>query len=166
MPLVQVAALITEERVLETVRLVDAALKACGAEAPRIAVAGLNPHAGDGGNFGREEIDSIAPAVARAGEEGIDAHGPFSPDTVFVRARGGGFDAVVTMYHDQGQIAMKLMGFESGVTVFGGLPVPITTCAHGTGYDIVGRGKANPEGLRQALTLCRRMAQRRHRGRT
>ena len=105
----------------------------------RQAVAGLNPHAGDGGSLGREEIDVIAPAIEAARGEGIDARGPLSPDTVFVAARRGDFDAVVSMFHDRGQIAMKLMGFESGVTLHGGLPVPVATCASGTAFDIVGR---------------------------
>jgi 4-hydroxythreonine-4-phosphate dehydrogenase len=99
-------------------------LKAAGNAAPRIAVAGLNPHAGDGGSIGREEIDIIAPRSSAPAGEGIDAHGPLSPDTVFLAARRGDFDAVVSMYHDQGQIAMKLMGFDSGVTLHGGLPCP------------------------------------------
>jgi 4-hydroxythreonine-4-phosphate dehydrogenase len=128
---------------------------------PTIAVAALNPHAGDGGMFGREEIDVIAPTIETAKAEGIDAHGPFAADTIFVKARDGNFDAVVTMYHDQGQIAMKLMGFSRGVTVSGGLPVPITTPASGTAFDIVGKGIANAEGLRQAFFLLCKMAEAR-----
>ncbi len=153
-----VAGLIDEAGILESIVFIDEALKAAGKERPRLAVAALNPHAGDGGNFGREEIEIIAPAVAQARELGIAADGPLPADTVFVRARAGQFDAVVTMFHDQGQIAMKLMGFERGVTLIGGLPVPVTTPAHGTAYDIVGQGKANPAALREALELCRRMA--------
>jgi 4-hydroxythreonine-4-phosphate dehydrogenase len=126
--------------------------------APRLAVAALNPHGGEGGLFGREEIDAIAPAIQQARLDGIDAQGPFPADTIFLRARAGTFDAVVSMYHDQGQIAMKLMGFERGVTVQGGLPIPITTPAHGTAFDIAGRGVANPEALRQAFLLACRMA--------
>ena len=108
--------------------------------------------------MGREEIDLIAPAVSRAQAAGIDARGPFPADTIFVRAKQGEFDAVVTMYHDQGQIAMKLMGFDRGVTVLGGLPVPIATCAHGTAYDIVGRNAANSAPLENAFALAARMA--------
>jgi 4-hydroxythreonine-4-phosphate dehydrogenase len=111
--------------------------------------------------FGREEIDHIAPGIERACADGIRAEGPFPADTVFVAARDGAYDAVVSMFHDQGQIAMKLMGFGRGVTVAGGLPVPITTPAHGTAYDIAGTGVATGEGLWQAFLLCCRMAARR-----
>ena len=117
-------------------------MRTAGFERPRIAVAGLNPHAGDGGNFGREEIDAIGPAVEQAAADGIATEGPFPADTVFLRAKGGAFDAVLTMYHDQGQIAMKLMGFDRGVTLLGGFPFPICTPAHGTAYDIAGKGIA------------------------
>jgi 4-hydroxythreonine-4-phosphate dehydrogenase len=124
---------------------------------PRLAVAALNPHGGEGGLFGREEIEVIAPVVAQARAEGINASGPFPADTIFLRARGGAYDAIVSMYHDQGQIAMKLMGFERGVTVQGGLPIPITTPAHGTAFDIAGQGRANPNGLWQAYQIACRM---------
>jgi 4-hydroxythreonine-4-phosphate dehydrogenase len=159
-PLAAVTGLITEDAVLKATQLAHAALRAAGNPHPRIAVAGLNPHAGDGGIFGREEIDVIAPAIERARAEQIAAAGPYPADTVFVRARGGEFDAVVTMYHDQGQIAMKLMGFERGITILAGLPVPITTPAHGSAFDIAGKGAARVDALREAyLTACR-MAQR------
>lgn len=158
-----VAPNITVERVMRGIRLAHDTLTAAGYDKPRVAVAALNPHAGDGGMFGREEIDVIAPAVERAKTEGIDAQGPFAADTVFIKARDGHYDAVVTMYHDQGQVAMKLMGFSRGVTVSGGLPVPITTPASGTAFDIVGKGIANPEGLRQAFLLVCRMAEVRRR---
>jgi 4-hydroxythreonine-4-phosphate dehydrogenase len=160
-PLKEVCAHITPERILRAIRLAHNTLGSAGYEKPRIAVAALNPHAGDGGMFGREEIDVIAPTIETAKAEGIDAHGPFAADTIFVKARDGDFDAVVTMYHDQGQIAMKLMGFSRGVTVSGGLPVPITTPASGTAFDIVGKGIANAEGLRQAFFLVCRMAEAR-----
>jgi 4-hydroxythreonine-4-phosphate dehydrogenase len=124
-------------------------------------VAALNPHAGDGGNFGREEIDIIRPAVDAARAEGIGVEGPFPSDTVFVRARSGAFDAVVTMYHDQGQIAMKLMGFDRGVTLMGGFPFPICTPAHGTAYEIAGKGVANIGATRASLLLAATMAARR-----
>lgn len=159
----EVCANITVERVMRGIRLAHNTLGGAGFEKPRIAVAALNPHAGDGGLFGREEIDIITPAVDQAKAEGIDAQGPFAADTVFVKARDGQFDAVVTMYHDQGQVAMKLMGFSRGVTVSGGLPVPITTPASGTAFDIVGQGIANPEGLHQAFLLVCRMADIRRR---
>jgi 4-hydroxythreonine-4-phosphate dehydrogenase len=159
--LADVVALITTQRVARALRLTDAAMRAAGFAHPRIAVAGLNPHAGDGGNFGREEIDEIAPAVALARQDGIAADGPYSPDTVFLRARGGDFDAVLTMYHDQGQIAMKLMGFDRGVTLLGGFPFPICTPAHGTAYDIAGRGVANIGATRAAVLLAARMVRAR-----
>lgn len=164
-PLSAVAGLITRDSILENLRLTHAALRDSGIQAPRIAVAGLNPHAGDGGNFGREEIEVIGPAVAAAQAEGLGCDGPYPSDTVFVRARRGDFDAVLTMYHDQGQIAMKLIGFEQGVTLLGGFPFPICTPAHGTAYDIAGQGIAHPGAARNALLLAARMgaAQRRRR---
>jgi 4-hydroxythreonine-4-phosphate dehydrogenase len=160
-PLKDVAALITREGVCDAVKILDAALRHAGIERPRIAVSGLNPHAGDAGSIGMEEIDIIAPAVQQLQAQGIDARGPFSPDTVFIAARRGDFDAVVSMYHDQGQIAMKLMGFEQGVTLHGGLPVPVATSASGSAFDIAGRGIAKVEGLQHAFDLCVRMAKRR-----
>ena len=156
-PLSAVAGSLTRERILDAIRLTDRSLREADVPAPRIAVAGLNPHAGDAGNFGREEIDLIRPAVEDAQREGIHADGPFPADTVFVRARNGNFDAVVTMYHDQGQIAMKLMGFDRGVTLMGGFPFPICTPAHGTAYDIAGKGVANVGATRAALLLAARM---------
>jgi 4-hydroxythreonine-4-phosphate dehydrogenase len=157
-PLAAVASSLSRQGIVDALRLTARSLRDAKACEPRIAVAGLNPHAGDGGNFGREEIDVIAPAVADARAEGIDADGPFPPDTVFVRARSGAFDAVLTMYHDQGQIAMKLMGFDRGVTLMGGFPFPICTPAHGTAYDIAGHGTANVGATRAAVLLAARMA--------
>ncbi|WP_326538906.1 4-hydroxythreonine-4-phosphate dehydrogenase PdxA [Pseudorhodoferax sp.] len=159
-PLKDVAAHITGEGVADAVRLIDGALRRAGVAKPRIAVSGLNPHAGDGGSIGMEEIEIIAPAVQRLRAEGLDARGPYSPDTVFIGARRGDVDAVVSMYHDQGQIAMKLMGFEKGVTLHGGLPVPVATSASGSAFDIAGRGIAQIEGLQEAFDLCVRMAAR------
>ena len=157
-PLSAVAASLTREAIVDAIRLTDRSLRDADVASPRLAVAGLNPHAGDGGNFGREEIDIIGPAIADARSEGIDAEGPFPADTVFVRARKGAFDAVVTMYHDQGQIAMKLMGFDRGVTLLGGFPFPICTPAHGTAYDIARKGVANVGATRAAVLLAARMA--------
>ncbi|MCJ0763078.1 4-hydroxythreonine-4-phosphate dehydrogenase PdxA [Variovorax terrae] len=157
-PLKDVAGQITQQGVCDAVRIIDAALRQAGVAHPRIAVSGLNPHAGDGGSIGREEIDVIAPAVRLLQAQGLDARGPYSPDTVFIGARRGDVDAVVSMYHDQGQIAMKLMGFEQGVTLHGGLPVPVATSASGSAFDIAGQGLANIEGLQQAFNLCVRMA--------
>jgi 4-hydroxythreonine-4-phosphate dehydrogenase len=159
-PLKDVAALLTKDAILENLRLTHEALLASGVARPRIAVAALNPHAGDNGNFGREEIDVIAPAVEAGQREQIACEGPFPADTVFVRAKRGDFDAVLTMYHDQGQIAMKLLGFEAGVTLLGGFPFPICTAAHGTAYDIAGKGIAHPGAMRNAMLLAARMASR------
>jgi 4-hydroxythreonine-4-phosphate dehydrogenase len=160
-PISAVASLITFDNVLRGLRLTDQAMREGGFAKPRIAVAGLNPHAGDGGNFGREEIDVIEPAVAKALGEGIACYGPVPSDTVFVRARKGEFDAVLTMYHDQGQVAMKLIGFDQGITLLGGFPFPLLTAAHGSAYDIAGKGVASPGALRAALLLAARMGARR-----
>jgi 4-hydroxythreonine-4-phosphate dehydrogenase len=162
-PLAEVATHITGERVLRGLRLTDSSMRGAGFDRPRIAVAGLNPHAGDGGNFGREEIDAIGPAVEQARSEGVAAEGPFPADTVFLRAKSGAFDAVLTMYHDQGQIAMKLMGFDRGVTLLGGFDFPICTPAHGTAYDIAGKGIAGIGAARAAILLAAEMAQSRKR---
>lgn len=156
-PLSQVASAISEPSILRSLTLADQCMRAAGFNPPRIAVAGLNPHAGDGGNFGSEEIDVIEPAVRQAVAKGFSVEGPFPSDTVFLRAKNGDFDAVLTMYHDQGQIAMKLMGFDRGVTLIGGFPFPICTPAHGTAYEIAGRGIANLGASREALSLAIRM---------
>jgi 4-hydroxythreonine-4-phosphate dehydrogenase len=150
----QVSELLNEESILTAARVLDKALRASGNDDPKIAVAGLNPHAGDGGMFGTEEIDIIEPAVRKAQQEGINVSGPFPPDTIFLMGRDGKYDAVVTMYHDQGQIAMKLMGFDHGVTVHAGLDYPVTTSAHGSAYDIAGQGIANVRALREAFLLA------------
>lgn len=165
-PLKDVSAAITISSILEALTLADCCLRDAGLARPRIAVAALNPHAGDNGNFGREEIDVIAPAVEQAKARQLAVEGPFPSDTVYLRARRGDFDAVLSMFHDQGQIAMKLMGFERGVTLLGGLPVPICTPAHGTAYDIAGKGVANDGAAREAFKLAKKMgaAVRRRRG--
>lgn len=157
-PLSEVASAITTEGILSELALTDRTMRNAGFDNPRIAMAALNPHAGDGGNFGTEEIDVIEPAVQAGIERGFNVSGPYPADTVFVRAQNGAFDAVLTMYHDQGQIAMKLMGFDRGVTLMGGLPFPVCTPAHGTAYDIAGRGIANIGASREALLLAARMA--------
>jgi 4-hydroxythreonine-4-phosphate dehydrogenase len=159
-PMVEMPKLLTVEAIVDALKLTASALRAAGFDPPRIAVAALNPHAGDGGNFGREEIDVIEPAVKAAQAKGIGCEGPFPADTVFVRARRGDYDAVLTMYHDQGQIAMKLMGFDRGVTLLGGFPFPICTPAHGTAYDIAGKGIANLGATRAAVLLAAAMATR------
>ncbi len=160
-PLSKVPSSLSIDSIVEALELTTVALRAAGFEPPRIGVAALNPHAGDGGNFGREEIDIIEPAVKKARVKGLPAEGPYPADTVFVRAQRGQFDAVLTMYHDQGQIAMKLMGFDRGVTVLGGFPFPICTPAHGTAYDIAGKGVANIGATRAALLLAVQMVKRR-----
>ena len=157
-PLKDAAALITGQGVKDAVYIINNALRQAGIEKPRIAVSGLNPHAGDGGSIGMEEIEIIEPAVRELQAQGLDARGPYSPDTVFIGARRGDFDAVVSMYHDQGQIAMKLMGFDHGVTLHGGLPVPVATSASGSAFDIAGKGIANVAGLQEAFNICVRMA--------
>jgi 4-hydroxythreonine-4-phosphate dehydrogenase len=156
-PLGDVTQYIDKDRIKSATKLIYRSLQANGIEQPRVAVAALNPHGGDGGTCGREEIDVIAPAVKEINQEGFPVDGPFPADTVFLKARDGEYQAVVTMYHDQGQIAIKMMGFEKGVTVQGGLPVPITTPAHGTAYDIAGENKANVEATFQAFIIACRM---------
>lgn len=153
-----VAANISKEGVLKAVNLAHNTLRKAGHTRPRIAVAALNPHAGDNGKFGREEIDVLEPAIQSVQEKQMDITGPWPSDTVFLKAKRGEVDAVVTMYHDQGQIAIKLMGFERGVTVAGGLPIPVATPAHGTAFDIAGQNKANVGATRQAFDLLVRMA--------
>ena len=144
-------AAVTTGNVLETVRITDAHFRRIGLARPRIAVAGLNPHAGEGGLFGREEIDAIGPAVLAAREQGIEASGPHPPDTVFMRARQGAFDAVVAMYHDQGLIPVKLLGLEHGVNTTLGLPFVRTSPDHGTAFDIAGTGRASADSLLAAI---------------
>ncbi|MBI3350162.1 MAG: 4-hydroxythreonine-4-phosphate dehydrogenase PdxA [Burkholderiales bacterium] len=149
---------VTREAVLETLRITGRALRRMGIVAPRIAVAGLNPHAGEGGLFGDEEIHHIAPAIADARAEGWDATGPFAPDTIFMRARRGEFDVVVAMTHDHGLIPVKYLGVEQGVNVTLGLPFVRTSPDHGTAFDISGRGIADPASLSAALAMARRLS--------
>jgi len=153
----EVADSITTAGVFNAVQLADRTMRQAGLEQPRIGVAALNPHGGEGGAFGDEEERVIRPAVAQACQAGIDARGPYPADTIFRRVHRE-LDAVVTMYHDQGQIAMKLMGFDGGVTVSGGLPYPITTPCHGTAFDIVGSRRADAGPLLAALRLAVRLA--------
>jgi len=157
-----VAALITPQRVVETIKLLNGLLAASAVDEPRIAVCALNPHAGENGLFGDEEITAIAPGVERARAEGIDVSGPFPCDTLFRRGFDGSFDGIVTMYHDQGQIALKTHAFDGGVTLEAGLSLPICTPAHGTAFDIVGTGAASLASTRNAYRLARRLAS--HRG--
>ncbi|MEO7242985.1 MAG: 4-hydroxythreonine-4-phosphate dehydrogenase PdxA [Variovorax sp.] len=167
---------VTLESVLETLRISHRALLPMLARTPRIAVAGLNPHAGEGGLFGSEEVQHIAPAIAVARAEGIDASGPYAPDTVFMRARNrapsaiagvagvadaagaGRFDAVVAMYHDQGLIPVKYLGVDKGVNVTLGLPLVRTSPDHGTAFDIAGRGVADASSLIEAIRMARALS--------
>ncbi len=161
-------AAVTYDHVLQTIRIAHGSLQRMGMPHPRVAVSGLNPHAGEGGLFGSEEVDVIAPAVQQARSEGIDATGPWAPDTVFMRARQGAdksgeFDAVVAMYHDQGLIPVKYMGVADGVNVTLGLPFVRTSPDHGTAFDLAGSGRADPASLqaacRMALSLTAGQAQ-------
>jgi len=153
-----VSSLITVDSVYETITFVNSVLKVYGKEVPRIAVSGINPHCGENGLFGSEEGDVIEPAIKKAREDGINASGPFPSDTIWLKVLAGEYDAVVSMYHDQGQIALKILGFDKGVTVHGGMPVPIATPAHGTAFDIAGKGVANAQGIKRAFTIVSRMA--------
>ncbi len=157
-PLSDVPRLITAEAELNTIRLAQLACIQAGIARPRIAVAGLNPHAGEYGRFGHEEIDVIAPAIAQAQAEGITVSGPWPGDTVFMRARDGEFDIVVAQYHDQGLIPVKYLGVDQGVNVTVGLPFVRTSPDHGTAYDIAGQGVADPSSLEAAYELARFMS--------
>ena len=157
-PFKEVVSHLSEKRILDAIWLAHKTVRSFGVMQPRIAVAALNPHAGENGKCGTEELTIIGPAVKKANEQGMSALGPFSADTLFIRAFNGEFDCVVTMYHDQGQIAMKLKGFDMGVTVAGGMPYPIATPAHGTAFDIAGKGVAKTSAFESALKLVTRMA--------
>jgi 4-hydroxy-L-threonine phosphate dehydrogenase PdxA len=148
-----VPEVITRDNVLDVIRYFDSELKRFGYENPKIAVSALNPHNGDGGMFGRQEIDDIAPAVEAAKVEGINVDGPMPADTIFLTVKQENYLGVVSMFHDQCQIATKLLGFDEGVTYFGGLPFPITTPAHGTAFDIAGKGVANEKPFVNAVEL-------------
>ena len=160
---------IRRERIYKVIKLTDKALREMEINDPRIAVAGLNPHCGEGGLFGREEIEEIKPAVETARKEGINVVGPLPADTVFVRAKGGAYDAVVAMYHDQGHIPVKMLGLEwdekrrewtrvSGVNITIGLPIIRTSVDHGTAFGKAGKGTANPQSMIEAIKLAAKMA--------
>ena len=160
-PLKDVAGYMGIERIEQAAELIYRSLLDSGFTQPKVAIAAFNPHGGDGGQCGREEIDIIIPAVqrlqARSWPTDSPFHGPFPADTIFLKAQAGEYQAIVTMYHDQGQIAIKLLGFSRGVTVQGGLPIPITTPAHGTAYDIAGLGKASVDATWEAFKIAARM---------
>jgi 4-hydroxythreonine-4-phosphate dehydrogenase len=153
-----VARHITRDSVLKAIVLAHNTLRRARVERPRIGVSALNPHGGEGGLFGPEEEEIIAPAIGHAVEMGIDAVGPYPADTIFLRRQRERLDAIVSMYHDQGQVATKLLGFERSVTVAGGLPFPVTTPSHGTAFDIAGKGVADPRTMKEAIKLASRMA--------
>jgi 4-hydroxythreonine-4-phosphate dehydrogenase len=146
------------ERELAVMRLAHDSMRRLGVENPKVAVAGLNPHAGENGLFGSEDAEQIAPAIEEARSEGIDASGPWPPDTVLMRARRGEFDIVVVQYHDQGHIPVKLMGFDTGVNVTVGLPFFRTSVDHGTAFDIAGTGRADHASMLAAVDLARTLA--------
>lgn len=164
-PLRKVCDMIKKERVYKVIKLTCEALRSTGIQAPKIAVAGLNPHSGEGGLFGFEEVEEIRPAVELAQKEGIDVEGPLPADTVYVKARGGAYDAVVAMYHDQGHIPVKLFGLEwdeeakkwvsvSGVNITLGLPLIRTSVDHGTAFGKAGKGTANPQSMIEAIKFA------------
>jgi 4-hydroxythreonine-4-phosphate dehydrogenase len=163
-PLRRVFELVTEESVESKILLADRALRPLtGGRPPRVAVAALNPHAGEGGLFGDEETRIITPAVARAREAGVDVTGPVPADTLFVRAVGGEFDAVVAMYHDQGHVALKTIGFDRAVNITLGLPIVRTSVAHGTAFDIAWQGAAETSSLIEAVRAAARIVAGRRR---
>ncbi|KAF4467978.1 4-hydroxythreonine-4-phosphate dehydrogenase [Fusarium albosuccineum] len=155
----KVAARITKESTLKAIELLHGLRWESGIDSPRLGVCALNPHNGENGAFGRQEIDHIRPAVEEARRRGIDVQGPFPCDTIFLKRQH--FDGILTMYHDQGQIAMKLLSFDGGVTVQGGLPIPVATPAHGTAFDIVGKNLASVTSTQNAFNTAVTMAERR-----
>lgn len=156
-PLKDVPSLITEERVYKTILFAKRGSQMCGISSPRIAVSGLNPHAGEEGLLGDEEIRAIEPAIKRARQQGMDIHGPLPPDVIFYRAIQEGFDIVVSMYHDQGLAPLKLIAFERAVNITVGLPIIRTSPDHGTAYDIAWKGIANPSSMMEAIKVALRL---------
>jgi 4-hydroxythreonine-4-phosphate dehydrogenase len=154
----QAVDLVIPERIEGALRLAHEMMRGLGKTEPRIGVAALNPHNGEGGLFGTEEIEIIRPTLERLRAENLPCEGPFPSDTVFLKARAGDFDAVVIMYHDQGQIATKLLGFSEGVTLTGGLKTLYTTPSHGTAYDIVGKGIADVGAMKRAFDVITDLA--------
>ena len=154
----EAVASINPDSITDAIELVDRMMRKAGVAKPRIAVAALNPHAGEGGLFGRDEIEMIRPTVEAVAKRGINCSGPFPADTIYIRAFAGEFDSVVAMYHDQGQIATKLKGFNRGVTVTAGLDTVFTTPSHGTAFDIVGQGVAKTGAIESAVRLAAQLA--------
>ncbi len=162
LPLSKVSLSLSRKKIYQTIRLTWNNMKYFGVKKPRIGVAGLNPHAGEEGLFGKEEKKFIIPAVKKAKKKGIRVEGPISPDTIFHRALKGEFDCVVCMYHDQGLIPLKMFAFDRGVNVTLGLPIIRTSVDHGTAYEIAGRGMANPQSLIEAIKLATRLTKSRN----
>jgi 4-hydroxythreonine-4-phosphate dehydrogenase len=160
-PFRDVADMVTTDSVLAAIGVLQEAASSYGMEKPRIAVAALNPHGGESGQIGREEIDAINPAVEAARSKGIDTYGPLPADTIYVRALNGEFDGVVSLYHDQGNIAAKVAGFGEGVVLYTRSPVIVATVAHGVAFDIAGKGVADPANLRQVIEDVAALAKRR-----
>ncbi|GAG08705.1 unnamed protein product, partial [marine sediment metagenome] len=158
LPLSKVGSSLSKEKIYQTIRLTWDNMRYFGTRKPRIGVAGLNPHAGEEGLFGREEKRFIVPAVKKAKKKGMKVAGPIPPDTIFHRALKGEFDCVVCMYHDQGLIPLKMLAFDKGVNVTLGLPIIRTSVDHGTAYEIVGKGVANPGSLIEAIRLAAQLA--------
>lgn len=157
-PFKDVPKYINKENMLRSIKLAASTMQKAGYNNPKIAVAALNPHSGEGGLCGTEEIDVLAPLVKELQEKGMNVVGPISADTIFMHAFAGEYDAVITLYHDQGQIATKLKAFDTGVTVAGGLPYPITTPEHGTAFDIAGKGIAKTKATEEAIRIAAQMA--------
>ncbi|MGE4283949.1 MAG: 4-hydroxythreonine-4-phosphate dehydrogenase PdxA [Clostridia bacterium] len=157
-PIKQISDKLTVENIMRAIRLADRTLKRAGIENARLGIAALNPHGGENGMCGTEEIDAITPAMEQARRENINVIGPYPADILFIKAFNGDFDAAVTMYHDQGQIAMKLKGFEFGITIAAGFPAPIVTASHGTAYDIAGKGIAKTGAFENAVKMAARIA--------
>lgn len=164
--LAQAITRVRPERILDVVALADAGIRQLGVARPHLAVAGLNPHAGEGGIFGTEEIEFIAPAIAEANRRGFRVSGPYAGDTVFFRTLQGEFDGAIAMYHDQGHVAAKMLGIWQGVNVTLGLPIIRTSVEHGTDFAHAGKGTGDPRSLVQALKLAATMAAHRHGGAT
>ena len=160
----EVSPTLTQALELRTIELAQQACQAMGIASPRIGVAGLNPHAGEHGKFGREDLDAIAPAIAQAQAQGIKASGPWPGDTLFMRARNGEFDICVAQYHDQGLIPIKYLGIDQGVNITVGLPFVRTSVDHGTAFDIAGKGVADPSSLREAFMMALSLLSQKNKG--
>ncbi len=149
----------TKERVLQRILLTNSSLKQFGIQSPKLAVAGINPHAGEAGLFGDEESLEIQPALEEAKQQSVDVSGPYPPDSIYFRAASGEFDAVIAQYHDQGHIAIKMLGFDTGINVTLGLPILRTSVDHGTAFDIAGKGIARERSMIEAIEVAKQFLQ-------